>query len=226
MDLANSDRIQQPTDFLDLPAEIRLAIYQLLIEDEVRDEELHFNKAVVRLPIEPAIAQVCRTTRKEALDFWFSTARFPIHFRALEGHKGEYSIVNQLVPIPYADARKLELSFAQTYGMNSLYYLYSVDLNERTNSYTVEHAPRTNEWWVGYRPWNIIAHAMAERRARSLLKHFDRAVEEMIASSGGVKELTAESYQMLTPRPWWQLGEGSSGEDELLRSGNEEATVA
>ncbi|KAK3054218.1 hypothetical protein LTR09_004996 [Extremus antarcticus] len=217
---SSEDNTPRSSGFFRLPVEIRLAIYEINIESEIHEDEVRSSSTVGRLPAQPPITQVYRVIRDEALDIWYSTARFPIQFQALKwpgnrsGAAGtpEYIAVERSRSIPYADTRRLEPCFVQTYGMNALHYRYFVNLDGQNDSYMVEHAPKTHEWWVGYRPWSSEAHKQAKHRAIRLRKCFDEAVAEMITSSGGVNMLTAQSFQHLTPRWSWKFGADLSGD--------------
>lgn len=199
---------------LDLPVEIRLAIYEICIQDYAESQESDHGPDPTEQPMAPAITRTCRTTRAESLPIWYARARFPIRFRPSKqapqkriGGTPEYDFVLSHPPLAYQQMRKLLLCFTQSYSMNASYYCYAVDLDERQNSYTIEHTPRTQNWWVGYRSWNVQAHKKAAWRAIVLRKRFDVAVAEMIAQSGGVRNLTVESFERLVPRTEWKFGE-------------------
>lgn len=199
---------------LDLPVEIRLAIYEQCIHEDVRYHESNNAGKPSQQPATPAITRTCQTIRAESLPIWYATARFPIVFRPAKvspctrlGGTPEYEMTISHPPFAYQQMRKLLLCFTQSYSMNAGHYCYSMDLDERRNSYTIEHTPRTQEWWAGYRPWNIEAHKKAEWRGIVLRRHFDVAVAEMIAQSGGVRTLTLESFERLVPMAEWRFGD-------------------
>jgi hypothetical protein len=203
---------------LDLPVELRLAIYEHIFvhEDEPLGADIKsIAKDINKPPKGPAICRVNRAIRRESLDFWYNVARFPVQFHAIQPQWGlmstsgtsNYQLVTKLEPEVYSRIQKFVLCFSESYGLSSTYYRYNVDLDSRRNSYTITHAPLTSEWWVGYRPWNIDAHKKAERRVIRLRERFDMAVAEMIARSGGVKNLTLNSYHHLAPQACWKFGE-------------------
>ncbi len=195
---------------LQVPAEVRL----LILEHVVRSECDHQTKNLYLVQSQqPSITLVNRLIREEALPIWYSMARFPIRFRARPSYDmwqtgtANYEMQLKLPASTYPRMRKIELCFEQSFTMSALYYCFSVDMNLRNNSYTIEHTPKTANWWTGHRPWSIEVHKKAERRLNRLKLCFDVAVAEMIAASGGVQHLKAESFQRLVPQSSWQFGE-------------------
>jgi hypothetical protein len=204
---------------LDLPAEIRLAVLQQLIDGDPLDVGLNGQGPKSCPLVQPSISRVNRTIRNEALDIWYSSTRFAVQFRAKRQHSQsatpDYELVTTMPPSAYSRIRKFDLCFVTTYGMNGLYYNYSIDMDRRNNSYTLAHLPKTDEWWVGFRPWDASTHKKAERRALVLRKRFDIAVAEMIAMGSGVNNLTIDSYRYLAPQASWQFGEDLSEDVDI-----------
>ena len=219
------------SSFLNLPVEIREPIYKLHLESEaktgnIRDletEHREFGRGKLAVwvnrrvpPAQPAITRVSRLIRQETLPYWYAASRFPIQFRitgwynSAIGTKGtpNYEMIRVRPHYIYPMLRKLELCFQKTpqtgLGIEEEYLRFSVNLDRKTNTHTVEHTP-TVDWYDDFPPYLLHGHWRLPKRIARLLKHFDIAVPDMIAHGGGVGNLTLHDYERLVPQPSWQF---------------------
>ena len=76
---------QQPCQLLDLPAELREAIYTCIFFNSVNPDELELDISVDRLnSSQPALLQTCRQLRDEASKLFFATATFYLNIQDLK----------------------------------------------------------------------------------------------------------------------------------------------
>lgn len=221
-----SHRPQDRSGFLQLPVEIRLYIYELSFHrDATLAQEMDYSIRRVSnsrdnvakiLPPQAAITRVSRLIRQESLDYWYSTVRFQIQFRLASWRDTSvgpwdtpsYELIRVGPDSVYSRARKLELSFESSYGIgvDKAYLCFTMELNERTNSYTIEHTPWTRD--------SGVRRPQALRRAERFKQHFDGAIAEMIVEAGGIKKLTLRSYEHLVPQPSWRFWRKTPDQDD------------
>ena len=218
----------QRAALLGLPVELRMRIYELCIPEESKSLHSAYDTSKLSPPHQPSITRICRSIREESLDYWYTTVRFPLQFRITgwgESGMGPQSTPNyELVQVApssvYSRLRKLEVCFQNTLQMNVCQVCFSVNLNAGTNSYTVEHTPRPDQWWVPMRTWEKFDKFRGSRRIERLERHFGKAIAAMIAECGGVKNLTLHDYQHVVPKPSWRFWEDMP-EQEEQQSDNE-----
>jgi hypothetical protein len=212
---------------MDLPVEIRCQIYHLVLPELIRYRCKPLGPHNLPAPCPPAITRASRDIRIESFELWCTTVRLPIRFRATSwigspmGIQGTptYELVCAAHEFVFPYIRKLQLCFDNGRLNNLVNWdgllCFSIDLDKKHNSYSVEHTPRSEPEWPNSKPLREKVDARGGRRIQLLLKHFNNAMAEILVESGGVGHITLEHYQRLLPQPWWRFWADMSdgGED-------------
>ena len=205
------------TQFLDLPAEIRLNIYShLLFGHGARIQNKSAGPYQYRAPIPPPLSRVSRSLRQEVLEYWYSQIEVPLYFRLKDfssspmGLQGtpSYELVSSAPKPCYPMMRKLRLhldhrDYRDICGVSNALLSFNVVLDKGANTAIVQMAPNVHPRRTGVLPEDVVSDPRSMKVARRLEKKFQDAMGRVLESSGGVGAITFKDFKGLTPRPEW-----------------------